>query len=76
MKDYCHIMVSPLFAFCFILSKTTYDIRILCFNTSKNVVKDCIVIRQIIKLFYRDAPDKMAATGKLSPRFYGVIVIF
>jgi hypothetical protein len=38
-------------------------------------VKDCFVIRRIVKMFHRDVRDKMAANRKLSPQYYGVAVI-
>ena len=71
-----------LFAFCFILSKTKNVKNILFPSISARIrqndqifVKDCFVIRRIIKIFYRDVPDKMTANSKLSPQYYCVTVI-
>jgi hypothetical protein len=44
-------------------------------QNKQKFLKDCFVIRRIVKMFHRDVQDKMAANGKLSPQYYGVAVI-
>ena len=72
-----------LFTFCSILSKTKNNVKNILFalksvrirQNNQIFVKDCFVIRRIIEIFYRDVPDKMAASSKLSPQYYGLTVI-
>ena len=43
----------------------------MCFNTNNQIFKkDCFVIRQSIKIFYREIPDEMAASTKFSTQCY------
>lgn len=47
-----------------------------CQNNQRFVKDECFVIRRIIKLFYRDVPDKMAVSSKSSSQYYCMTVIF
>ena len=74
-------MPSLSFAFCSVLSKIKNNGKTTLFTsvpvrTSQNkqiFVKDCFNIRRITKIvFFRDVPNKMAASSKLSPQYYGL----
>ena len=84
LKGYCGTMPLLLFTFCSVLSKTKNNVKNTLFTSipvrimqnNQIFVKDHFAIRRIAKIFfYRDVPDKMAASSKLSPQCYGVTVI-
>ena len=76
VNDCCFTMFSLvllLFIFCFILSKTKNNVKKNLFTSllvrirenSQRFVKDCFVIRWIVKIVC-DVPDKMAASSILA----------
>ena len=86
LKDYCHygINCTPFFLFIlrFILSKSKNKLKKNLFTSllvrirqnNQRSLKDCLATRRIVKIFHCDVPDKMAASSKLSPHYYGMTV--
>ena len=78
-------MTLLLFTFCSVLSKTKSNVKNILLalisvwvrqNNQTDICEGLLCYKtKIVRVFYRDVPDKMAASSKLSPQYYGVIVI-
>ena len=83
LLSHCRITGFLMFTLCCILSKTKNNVKKTLFTSipigirknNPRFVRDCFVIRWIVRMFYGDVQDKMAASHKLSPQYYGVTAI-